>query len=85
MPIRRLTPEDAPAFQALRLAALQESPTAFGSSFEEERDFSASVIEGRLAVKSDRGPFGAFEGDELVGLVVLGRENFRKLAHKALI
>ena len=85
MHIRRLTPADATSFQALRLAALQDTPTAFGSSFEEERYFPASTIKGRLAIKPDRGPFGAFEGETLVGLVALGRESMKKLAHKALI
>ena len=61
MHIRRLTPADAAAFQELRLAALQESPTAFGSSYEEEREFSQAFIEERLAAKPDRGTFGAFE------------------------
>ena len=85
MHIRRLTPADATAFQALRLAALIDTPSAFGSSYEEEKDFPASTIESRLAEKPDRGPFGAFEGEALVGLVALGREGMRKLAHKALI
>lgn len=85
MHLRRLTPDDAPAFQALRLAGLLESPAAFGSSYEEERDFPPAVIEGRLAPRPDRGPFGAFENGELVGLVALGRESHRKLEHKALI
>ena len=85
MHIRRLTPEDATSFQTFRLVALQDTPAAFGSSFEEERDFPTSVIESRLAVKSDRGPFGAFEGNELVGLVALGRENLKNHAHKALV
>jgi RimJ/RimL family protein N-acetyltransferase len=85
MHIRRLTPADASAFQALRLAALQEAPSAFGSSYEEERDLSASTIEERLTARPDRGPFGAFEDDALVGLIALGRENMNKLAHKALI
>jgi ribosomal protein S18 acetylase RimI-like enzyme len=85
MHIRRLTPADASAFQALRLVALKEEPSAFGSSYEEEKDFPASKIEDRLAVKPDRGPFGAFENDTLVGVVALGRESMNKLAHKALI
>lgn len=85
MHIRRLTPEDAAAFQAFRLAALQEAPTAFASSFEEERDFPSSVVEDRLAIKPDRGLFGAFEGGQLVGLVALGREDMKNLSHKALI
>jgi RimJ/RimL family protein N-acetyltransferase len=85
MNIRRLTPEDAPAFQALRLFALQEAPSAFGSSYEEESAISPSTIEGRLAVKLDRGPFGAFEGGKLVGLVALGRESMKKLSHKVMV
>lgn len=85
MHIRRLDPADAEAFHAFRLAALLEAPTAFGSSYEEERLFPRSVIEARLASKPDRGPFGAFEHSALVGLVALGRENQQKLAHKALI
>jgi RimJ/RimL family protein N-acetyltransferase len=85
MHIRRLTPQDSASFQAVRLAALQDAPSAFGSSFEEERSFPSSVIEARLALKPDRGPFGAFDGEELVGLVALGRESMQKLAHKALV
>jgi RimJ/RimL family protein N-acetyltransferase len=85
MQTRRLTPADASVFQALRLAALQDTPSAFGSSYEEEKDFPAATIEARLAAKPDRGPFGAFDNDEHVGLVALGRESMRQLAHKALI
>lgn len=83
--IRRLTPADAGVFQALRLSALLESPTAFGSSHEEEVRFTADVIEGRLALRPDRGVFGAFADGQLIGMVALGRENHRKLAHKAMI
>jgi len=85
MHIRRLTPADAEVFQELRLAALQDCPTAFGSSYDEEREFSRAFIEDRLAARPDRGSFGAFEGAELVGLIALGRERQRKLEHKALI
>ena len=85
MLLRRLTPADASDYQALRLAALRAEPFAFSSSYEEERDYSASVIKGRLAARMDRGVFGAFENDELVGLVALGRLDGVKLSHKALI
>ena len=36
MQIRELVPDDAKVFQALRLAALRECPSAFASSYEEE-------------------------------------------------
>jgi ribosomal protein S18 acetylase RimI-like enzyme len=83
--IRRLAPGDAAAFKALRLSALQESPTAFASSVEEEKDIPLSTFEERLAFMPDQGRFGAFDGDELVGVVALGREGMKKLAHKAII
>jgi GNAT superfamily N-acetyltransferase len=85
MAIRRLTSSDSTSYQALRLAALRDSPSAFGSSYEEEKDFPPSIIEGRLAVKPDGGIFGAFEGTSLVGLVALVRDKGRKREHKALI
>lgn len=85
MQIRRLTPADASQFQALRLAGLKDEPLSFASSYEEEKDLPASAIEDRLAIKSDRGTFGAFESESLVGLVALGREDMKKLSHKAFI
>ena len=84
--IRRLTPADASAFQSLRLAALVEAPTAFGSSYEEEKSFTTATVEGRLAHHVDRGVFGAFDANgRLVGVVALGRESMQKLSHKAMI
>jgi RimJ/RimL family protein N-acetyltransferase len=85
MKIRRLTPEDAELFQAFRLAALKEQPEAFGSSYEEEKGFPSSVVESRLACRVDRGPLGAFVNGELVGLIGLGREDKKKLAHKGMV
>ena len=85
MQIRRLTPEDASAFLSFRFAALLDMPSAFGSSYEEERVLPLGTIEGRLAVKEDRGIFGALEGGKLIGMVALGRESMRKLAHKGMI
>jgi ribosomal protein S18 acetylase RimI-like enzyme len=85
MNIQRLTPADASAFQALRLAALREAPSAFTSSYEDEKDLPLSAIEARLVSRPDRGIYGAFDNETLVGLVALGRESSRKQSHKAWI
>lgn len=85
MHIRRLTPADASAFHALRLAGLLESPSAFGSSYTEEKDRPLSEVEARLAVERDSGVFGAFEGTALVGLAGLHRERRQHFAHKAFV
>lgn len=83
--IRRLRPADAAAYRVLRLAGLQEAPSAFGSSFEEEREFPLSVFEDRLVGTAGTGFFGAFDHGELVGMVGLGREDRIKLAHRGML
>jgi ribosomal protein S18 acetylase RimI-like enzyme len=85
MLIRRLTPSDAAAFQALRLRGLQESPTAFSSSYEEECDRPLEVVAAKIAPEAGRAVFGAHDGDELVGLIGVGIDGGRKLAHKRII
>jgi RimJ/RimL family protein N-acetyltransferase len=85
MQIRRLTPADAAQFQALRLAALKNKPLSFASSYDEEKDLPAYKIGDRLALRSDRATFAAFESESMVGLVALGREDMQKLRHKAFI
>ena len=85
MDVRVLDAEDAPAFQALRLDALRECPTAFSSSYEEERDLPLSLVAERLTPTPERAVFGAFEGGALVGTTGLQRERARKLAHKAFV
>jgi ribosomal protein S18 acetylase RimI-like enzyme len=85
MTIRRLTPSDAAAFQTLRLASLLDTPIAFGSSHGEESSTSLQSVAARLESHPDRGVFGAFDGDTLVGIVGLGRESLLNLSHKAFI
>lgn len=85
MQIRSLTPEDASVFQALRLRGLQECPTAFASSFEEEFATPIVEIERRLVPKPDAAIFGAFEDQALLALVGIRREGMVKLAHKAFV
>jgi ribosomal protein S18 acetylase RimI-like enzyme len=81
--IRPLQPADAAAFQALRLQALREAPSAFASSHDEEAGTPLATVAGRLAVAPGRCVLGAFDGPVLVGLTGLRRETMHKLAHKA--
>lgn len=83
--IRELGPADAPEFQALRLEALRECPSAFASSYEEEREAPIAAVAERLAVRSDRYVVGAWLESELVGMLGLRREKAHKLSHKAFI
>jgi len=80
--IRRLTPADAAAYRQIRLAGLQSSPQAFGSTFEAEsaeplNSFSERL--GRSAV------FGAFCGAELLGIAGFVVRTGVKEAHKGLL
>jgi ribosomal protein S18 acetylase RimI-like enzyme len=82
MLIRRLAPSDAPAYQALRLHALRECPLAFGSSHEEEHTRSMETVAQWL---SQHCMFGAFEGEQLAGLVGIAHTTALKERHKAAI
>jgi len=81
--IRLLNESDVVAYQSLRLEALQDSPTAFRSSFEEE---VGAPLEKFASVLRDHAIFGSFaEEGQLIGLVGLRREARAKLAHNALV
>ncbi len=83
MLVRRLAPSDASAYQALRLAALRESPSAFSSSYEQESNTLPATIEAHMAPGSGRIRIGAFDGAELIGMVGVGRDEAPKVRHKA--
>jgi hypothetical protein len=85
MLIRRLTPSDAAAFQVLRLQGLQESPSAFSSSYEEECGRPLEAVANRLEHNSARAAFAAFDDGKPVGVIGLGEEGGRKLAHKRVV
>jgi ribosomal protein S18 acetylase RimI-like enzyme len=82
MSIRRLTPDDAPAFRELRLRALREHPHAFTSDWEEASTRPPEESRQRLA--SVGVPFwGAFdEGGVLTGMVGLECASGVKQRHK---
>ena len=83
MKVRRLVPADGHAFQELRLAALQATPEAFASSFDEEKNTPLSIIAGRLGPSDTSAVFAAEAEARLVGLIGIYRENAIKARHKA--
>ena len=86
--IRALRRDDAAVFQAHRLAALLESPEAFGSTYAEDILLPIDVIADRIDeqfVEPRRAVFGAFEADALVGFVGCMQEHKAKARHKAFI
>jgi ribosomal protein S18 acetylase RimI-like enzyme len=85
MHVRALSPQDAEAYQRVRLLGHRDSPTAFASSYEEESSNPAVEVARRLEPKQDGAVFGAFEHSTLQGIIGVQRESLRKLAHKAYI
>lgn len=83
--IRPVTPDDAAAYQALRLRGLAETPTAFASSLAEEVGTPLDAIVRRLQPREDGAIFGAFDAGELVGLAGVQREGMAQLSHKAFL
>lgn len=83
--VRVLSAGDAAEFQRLRLEALRESPTAFSSSYEDERDRELAKVAERISPDGLGVLFGAFNGDRLIGLAGFRREGGRKLEHKGFI
>jgi len=84
--LRRLTLDDLFIYRELRLHGLQESPTAFGSSYEEESAFAKEDFARRLSNPKDPSAclIGAFTEDapgKLVGMIGFLREDRRKRAH----
>jgi ribosomal protein S18 acetylase RimI-like enzyme len=77
--IRRLTPDDAMLFRAVRLEALKADPEAFGSTFEFEDKLDLDWFAGRL---ENSHVLGAFRDGELVGTVGFAIQQGQKNAHK---
>lgn len=78
--IRKLVPADAEAYRTCRLDALRIDPASFASSYEDEvnEDFRAR-IEKR---KPEDVTFGVFDGERVIGLAGIFREQRLKRQHK---
>jgi ribosomal protein S18 acetylase RimI-like enzyme len=80
--VRRLGPEDAAAFQALRLEGLAHHPCAFAASHDEEAEHSLAETAGRL----ERQPvFGGFDAGALLGVAGFAVPQPAKKRHKGLL
>ena len=80
--VRQLGPDDAAAFQALRLEALATDPCAFAASHDEEAGQSLDDVAARL----ERQPvFGAFSDGVLLGVAGFAVPAPAKKRHKGLL
>lgn len=82
MEIRLLSSADAAAYKDIRLEGLKANPEAFGSSYEEEKDYPLARTESRLSGQVSY-TFGAFSQGKLIGVVTLFLEDKIKLKHRA--
>ena len=83
--IRRLSPAEAKDYRRLRLQAVKESPSAYGSTYRETADRPAKDFEAFLEMTPGNWNFGAYDADRLIGTVQLARHEGSKEQHKASI
>ena len=88
MQIRELTKTDAAEYRTLRLRALKEHPTAFVSSYEQQKDWPLEVFAERLSEtpgSTDSFLLGCFIEGNLVGSIGIFRHPEPKSMHLATI
>jgi RimJ/RimL family protein N-acetyltransferase len=85
--VRKLQPDDAEQYQRCRLDALRESPAAFLTSFEEEQHRTVETMRERLEKHhaDQNAMFAAFDGERVVGLTGIFREERLQRRHKMYI
>ncbi|HWA11356.1 MAG TPA: GNAT family N-acetyltransferase [Opitutaceae bacterium] len=85
MAIRLLGKNDVSPYRRLRLQGLRESPTAFGSSHQQEGKQPLRFFEQRIVATPERWALGAFAGEKLVGVIGFVRDAGLKNRHKGFI
>ena len=83
--IREATVANALQFRALRLEALQDSPTAFGADYETNLNQPAEYWESRLKADEDATIFLAEYEHNLIGMTGIVRGRSKKTKHNAWI
>ena len=78
--VRKLTADDANAFQALRLEGLASHPCEFGTAYEEEAHLPIEEIERRM---ENSQIYGAFRDGKLAAIAGFRRFDRIKKRHKA--
>lgn len=82
---RPLGAGDWAAFQALRLAAILDSPAALYPRYEEEASQAPETIREKIAETPFQVVLGVFDGETLVGMAGLRRLALAQVAHKAVL
>ena len=80
--IRRLGPEQAELYRAVRMEALARCPEAFASTLEIEAARPPEAFAERLRASA---VFAAFEGAEPLGMAGFYRHDTPKMAHKGVL
>lgn len=80
--VRRLTPDDAEIFRAIRLESLRNDPEAFAASYEFEEGLALNDFADRL--KKDA-IFGGFQDGELMGTAAFAALKSPKARHKGIL
>ena len=80
--VRRLRPEEAELFRAIRLEALATSPDAFATTFAKQAADPPAYFAETLR---EAAVFGAFLGEEIVGMAGLRREPGERKQHKGVL
>ncbi|MCC7701959.1 GNAT family N-acetyltransferase [Janthinobacterium sp. GW460P] len=81
--VRPLMPDDASGYRALRLAGIAELPAAFCTTYAAESGLPLARIAERLRATPCQIIFGAFDGEQLIGIAGLRRELIAVVHDKA--
>ena len=84
MIIRLLSETDVAAFKAIRVEATQNAPTSVYQTPDEESARLPGQLQPELTDPSTR-VFGAFDGDQLLGIAGISRDGETKRSHTARI